>query len=66
MTYTTIVKREELEGLFDLAKLTETAFLVTISPISEEEADELEFKSLKGIAGKWLDRDEIRRERLNI
>ena len=33
---------------------------------SELEADENEFKSLKGIAGKWLDIDEIRKERLKL
>ena len=32
-----------------------------------EEIDyESEFKSLKGIAGKWLDLDEVRRERLKL
>ena len=43
-----------------------TTFKVTISPVSEDEADELEFKSLKGIAGCPLDLDEVRKERLGF
>jgi hypothetical protein len=27
---------------------------------------DIEFKSLKGIAGKWLDLDEVRKERLGL
>ena len=33
---------------------------------SEIKADDNEFKSLKGIAGKWLDIDEVRKERLKL
>ncbi|MBR1439352.1 MAG: hypothetical protein IJ697_03105 [Synergistaceae bacterium] len=35
-------------------------------PQTNEETYETEFKSLKGIAGKRLDIDEIRRERLKL
>ncbi|MCR4935315.1 MAG: hypothetical protein K5990_02375 [Oscillospiraceae bacterium] len=66
MTQTTAVRKEQLKGLFDTDRLTGTAFKVTITPISEEEADEIEFQSLKGIAGRPLDLDEVRRERLRI
>lgn len=53
MTKTVAVKKDKLKGIFDTASLKGTAFKVTITPISEEEADEIEFKSLKGI-GSWL------------
>ena len=52
--------------IFDTDSLTGTAFKVTITPISEEEADEIRFKSLKGIAGRPLDADEVRKERLGL
>ena len=42
----------------DLNKSSET--------LREEIDYESEFKSLKGIAGKWLDFDEVRRERLKL
>ena len=64
MTNTATVSKDKLKGIFDIDSLTGTTFKVTISPISEEEADEIEFKSLKGIAGRPLDVDEIRKERL--
>ena len=66
MTNTAAVKKEKLKGIFDTDSLTGTSFKVTITPISEEEADEIEFKSLKGIAGRSLDADEIRKERLGL
>jgi len=66
MTYTTTVKKEQLKGIFDTDSLTDSNFKVIISPISEAEADEIEFKSLKGIAGRPLDVDEIRKERLGL
>lgn len=66
MTETATVHREQLKGIFDIDHLDDTAFKVTISPISETEADEIEFKSLKGIAGRPLNIDEIRRERLGL
>lgn len=66
MTYTTTAKKEQLKGIFDTDSLTDSNFKVIISPISEAEADEIEFKSLKGIAGRPLDVDEIRKERLGL
>ena len=66
MTNTAIVSREKLIGIFDLDDLPDQTFKVTISPISEAEADELEFKSLKGIAGKPLSLEDVRRERLGV
>ena len=60
------VSKDKLKGIFDTDSLTDTAFKVTITPISEEEADEIKFKSLKGIAGRPLDADEVRRERLGL
>ena len=66
MTYTATVKKEQLKGIIDTDSLTGSNFKVTISPITEAEADEIEFKSLKGIAGRPLDVDEIRKERLGL
>lgn len=66
MTNTTAVSKDKLKGIFDTDNLTGTTFKVTITPISEEEADEIEFKTLKGIAGRPLDVDEVRKERLGL
>ena len=66
MTRTATVSRERLSGIFDTDHLTAPFFKVTITPVSEEEADELEFKSLKGIAGVPLDVDSVRKERLHL
>lgn len=66
MTYTTTVKKDQLKGIIDTENLTDNVFKVTISPITQAEADEIEFKSLKGIAGRPLDKDEIRKERLGL
>ncbi len=66
MMKTVAVSKDKLKGIFDTDSLKGTAFKVTITPISEEEADEIEFKSLKGIAGRLLDADEVRRERLGL
>ena len=65
MTNTAAVSKEQLRGIFDVEKLKESRFRITITPISETEADEIEFKSLKGIAGKPLNLDDVRAERLN-
>ena len=35
------VSKDKLKGIFDTDSLTGTAFKVTITPISEEEADEI-------------------------
>ena len=66
MTYTTIAKREDLSKLLLSDDMTGSFFKVTISPISESEIDEIEFKSLKGIAGEPLDIDEVKKERLGL
>lgn len=69
MTSTAIAHKDQLSGLkgiFDLDNLMDTTFLITISPISESEADKLDFKSLKGIAGKPLNLDDVRAERLHL
>ena len=66
MTNTAAVSKDKLKGIFDTENLTGTTFKVTITPISEEEADEIAFKTLKGIAGRPLDADEVRKERLGL
>lgn len=66
MTYTAAVKKEQLKGIIDTEKLTDGIYKVTITPVTQAEADELEFKSLKGIAGRPLDLDEVRKERLGL
>ena len=66
MTNTAAVTKDKLKGIFDTERLAGTAFKVTITPISEEEAAEIEFKSLKGIAGRPLDADQVRKERLGL
>ena len=66
MTNTAAVSKDKLKGIFDTDNLAGTIFKVTITPISEEEADEIEFKTLKGIAGRPLDADEVRKERLGL
>ena len=66
MVYTATAKKERLKGIFDTDRLSASDYKITITPISEDEADEIEFKSLKGIAGKPLDVDEIRKERLGV
>ena len=66
MTNITVVSKDKLKGIFDTDSLTGTTFKVTITPVTEDEAREIEFKSLKGIAGRRLDLDEVRRERLGL
>ena len=66
MTNIAAVSKDRLKGIFDTDSLTGTAFKVTITPISEDEAKDIEFKSLKGIAGRRLDLDEVRKERLGL
>lgn len=66
MTKTVAVGKDKLRGIFDTDSLKGEIFKVMITPISEEEADEIKFKSLKGIAGRPLDVDEVRRERLGL
>ena len=66
MTETTAVSRDELKGIFDISTLKDQVYKVTIAPITKAEAEELEFKTLKGIAGKPLSLEEVRRERLGL
>ena len=66
MTYTVAVTKDQLKGILDTENLTDSNFKVIISPITEAEADNIEFKSLKGIADRPLDLDEIRKERLGL
>ena len=66
MTNTAAVSKDKLNGIFDTDRLPDTTFKVTITPIMEDEAKDIEFKSLKGIAGRWLDLDEVRKERLGL
>lgn len=66
MTNIAVENKDKLKGIFDTDSLTGTAYKVTITPISEEEAEEIQFKSLKGIAGRPLDADEVRKERLGL
>ena len=66
MTNIATVSKEKLKGIFDTDSLTGTTFKVTIMPITEDEAKDIEFKSLKGIAGRQLDLDEVRKERLGL
>ena len=66
MTKTVAVTKDKLKGIFDIDSLNGESFKVTITPISKDEADEIQFKSLKGIAGRPLSAAEVRRERLGI
>ena len=66
MTSTATASREQLKGIFDIDRLKGSTFKITVTPISEAEAEDMDFRSLKGIAGKPIDRDEIRRERLKL
>lgn len=66
MTVSAVVNRDKLKDIFDIEQLEDTSFKVTITSLTDKEADEIEFKSLKGIAGRPLDLDEVRKERLNI
>ena len=53
MTNTVAVRKDKLKGIFDTDNLTGTAFKVTITPITEEEAEEINFKSLNNSAGAF-------------
>ena len=66
MTSTCTASKDQLKGMFDVDRLDGSIFKVSITPITEAEADEIEFKSLKGIAGKPLNIDDVRRERLRL
>lgn len=64
MKNTAGVNTQQRKAFFDTDNLASANNKVKIPPISENEADETEFKSLKGIAGKPLNSDDIRKERL--
>ena len=66
MTYVTTARKEDLEHLFLPDSLEGERFKVTLTSISDEDADDIEFESLKGIAGRKLDIDEVRKERLGL
>ena len=66
MTNIAAVSKDKLKGIFDTDNLTGTTFKVTITPVSKEEADEIEFKTLKSIAGRPLNVDDVRKERLGL
>ena len=63
---TAIVSREQLKGIFDTDMLNAPEYKITITPVTEAEAQDIEFKSLKGIAGRALTLDEVRKERLKL
>ena len=64
--YTVLVTRDNLNNIRIPENLTGNRFVVTFTPVTDEQADELEFKSLKGIAGRELSIDEVRMERLGL
>ena len=43
MTNTAAVSRDKLKGIFDTDSLPDTFFKVTITPITEDEAKDIEF-----------------------
>ena len=47
MTDAAAVRKEMLKGIFDTDSLPDTAFKVTITPVTGEEADEIEFILLR-------------------
>ena len=62
MTYTTTATREALNGLNLPSGIQGTLFQVTITPIDKD--DYTGFHDLMGMAGRELDLDTIRGERL--
>lgn len=66
MTYTAMVKRDEIQNIRIPDSVVGTSFLVSFTPVTDEEADDMEFKSLKGIAGCELNLDDVRKERLGL
>ena len=65
-TYTAIVKRDNLNNIRIPETVQGNSFIVTFTPVTDEDLQKLEFKSLKGIAGCELTLDDVRRERLGI
>ena len=64
MTFTTTASRTDLKDIHIPNSVPGMWFSVTVTPISEEKAHEEAFRRLKGIAGRELDLDQIREERL--
>ena len=64
MTYTTTASREDLLKLNIPSTMPGSVFRVTITPVEDEEPNIVSFRNLKGIAGRELTLDDVRRERL--
>ena len=64
MIYTTTANRDDLQKLNIPSTMTGSLFRVTITPIEDEEPSIVSFRNLKGIAGRELTLDDVKRERL--
>ena len=64
MTYITTANREALQKLNIPSTMSGSIFRVTITPIEDEDPSIISFRNLKGIAGRELTLDDVRRERL--
>lgn len=64
MTYTTTANRDDLQKLNIPSTMLGSVFRVTITPVEDEEPSIVSFRNLKGIAGRELTLDDVRRERL--
>ena len=64
MTYTTTVSRDELSNIKIPDSMEGSLFEISITPMSGEEEKKAAFRRLKGIAGRELDLNMIREERL--
>jgi len=62
--YTAIISKKELNGLSIPVTLDGEYFRIELVPVTKEEADKEEFKSLKGVAGTFLTRESVREDRL--
>ena len=64
MTYTTTATRAQLKELIPKDMVAGAIFLVSITPVSDEEADVIAFRRLKGIVTEDINLDQIKGERL--
>ena len=64
MTYTTTADREALKNLNIPPTMEGSVFRVTITTMEDEDPSIVSFRNLKGIAGRELTLDDVRRERL--
>ena len=64
MTYTTTEDREALKNLNIPPTMVGSVFRVTITTMEDEDPSIVSFRNLKGIAGRELTLDDVRRERL--